>query len=213
MGYPVHKFLEEFKGDDAQLTEIVRALRPRSQPAEPERAITARVEDAYSRGYSEGQEAARARSTVEFEALRADYEARMERTGTLFSDALVDRLVSELHRQIDAVHLSVSGQLAAALLPVMRHVLAEATVRELAGNLAGLLDETDTLTIELRGPQELIDRVTRRLDDMETPAIGREDPRLKCVVEETIELRVIINDTVIETRLMHWIERLAAAVK
>jgi len=208
MGYPVHKFLEEFETEDAQLTNIVRALRSRSTATESERAASARAEEAYARGHDEGRAAAEADHRAELTAMRAGYEERMERSSALFCESLTEKLVSELRRQIDAVHATISDQLVSALLPVLRHVLTEASVRELAGGLGDLLNEAEALTVELRGPQELIDRVIGCLSQSQPPA----EPRIRCVVDETAELRVTANDTVIEARLMDWIKRLTMAV-
>jgi len=213
MGYPAHKFLEEFGTSNDQLSDIVRALRPRIQPADDQRAKVEAAEAAYSRGYEEGRAAAQAAHAAEMADLRSDYEARMEGTSALFSTAVAETLRLELHDQIALVHSSISDQLTTALLPVLRHVLTEATVRELAGSLDDLLGEPGAITAELRGPQDMIDRVTARLRDMDASPTDQGNPRLKCVADETAALRITVNDTVIEARLMEWIKRIAAAVE
>jgi hypothetical protein len=212
MGYPVHKFLEEFEAGDAQLSNIVRSLRKRPEPAEPERVTTARMEEAYSRGYEEGQAVAEANASAQLATLRADYEARLERSRTLFSEALADKLTSDLREQIAAVHASIGDQLVSALLPILRHVLTEACVRDLAHGLDDLLNEGEAITVELRGPKELIDRVANRLGEIASPAAEQAELRFKCIADEASELKVIAKDTIIEARLMNWIQRIEAAV-
>src|SRR5690606_38321449 len=139
--------LEEFKTGEAQLTDIVRSLRARSEPAEPERVAAARMEEAYSRGYEEGQAAAEANASAELAALGADCEARLEQSRALFSEALADRLTSDLRQQIDAVHAAISDQLVSALLPILRRALTEACVHELAHSLDDLLNENEAVTV------------------------------------------------------------------
>jgi hypothetical protein len=212
MGYPVHKFLEEFEAGDAQLTNIVRSLRKRPEPAEPERVTSARMEEAYARGYEEGRAAAEANANAEVASLQADFEARLERSRTLFSEALADKLISDLREQIADVHASIGDQLVSALLPILRHALTEACVRDLAHGLDDLLSEDEAITVELRGPKELIDRVANRLDETTPPIPDQTGPRFKCVVDEASELKVIAKDTIIEARLMNWIRRIEAAV-
>jgi hypothetical protein len=170
------------------------------------------VEEAYSRGYEEGQAAAEANLSTELAALRADCEARLERSRALFCEALADKLASDLRQQIDAVHTSISDQLVSALLPIMRRVLTEASVRELAHGLNDLLSEDDALVVELRGPKELIDRVTHRLGDMDASTGRQTETRFRCILDETSELKMTANDTIIEARLMSWIRRIEAAV-
>jgi len=212
MGYPAHKFLEEFKTGEAQLTDIVRSLRPRSEPAEPERVAAARMEEAYSRGYEEGQAAAEANASAELAALRADCEARLEQSRALFSEALADRLASDLRQQIDAVHAAISDQLVSALLPILRRALTEACVHELAQGLDDLLNENEAVTVELRGPKELIDRVAAQLGKNTQPTAQKAEPQFRCIADEASELRVIADDTIIEARLMNWIRRIEMAV-
>ncbi|MGE0768248.1 MAG: hypothetical protein AB7L90_17470 [Hyphomicrobiaceae bacterium] len=212
MGFPVHKFLEEFAIDGAQ-DQVVHTLRPRTELAEVDKAARARVDEAYSRGFEEGQSATEAHLLAEMATLRSDYDERLERSSAQFCDALAERLTSDLRRQISELHDSLSDQLASALLPVMRHVLTDASIRELAASLGRLLDEHDAMTVEIRGSQELIDRVSRRLHDISTRGDLQETPRFRCVVDDAAELRVTANDTIIEARLMNWIERITMAVE
>lgn len=215
MSFPAHRFLEEFQAQDSQLSNIVRALRSPPTFAESECAIEARIEDAYSQGYNEGQAAAMANLEAQIAALRADYDERLERTKSLYCESLADKLTSNLVRQIEIVQATISDQLVSALLPVMQHVLTEATVRQLTDELGGLLSEANTLTIELQGPKEMVDRIINRLADLNKKNESRpQDPaRFKCIVDEIAEVRITANDTVIEARLTNWIERITAAVE
>jgi len=213
MGYPAYKFLEEFDSQDARLGELIHSLRPRPTPAEAEQSSTRRVEEAYSRGYEDGQSAADAQLSIELAKLHAEYGEQIERSSALFSETLADRLTSQLQTKIAQIHAAISDQLVSALLPVLRHVLAEASVRELASGLDELLNETGVLAVELRGPQELIDRVKSRLVALENQEVAVREPRFKCIVDEAAELSITANDTVIEARLMSWIERITMAVE
>lgn len=211
MGYPVHKFLEDFDDDERALSNIVRSLRPKAEAAASERAIQRRIDEAYARGLEEGRAEAEAQRSTELAILREDCENRLEQSKVVFCDNLTDRLTSELRRQIDNVHASIDQQLVSALLPVLRHVLTEATVKELAHGLNDILAEQDAITVELRGPQELVDRITDTLNRMNE--MPQTNSKLKCVPDETSALSIIANDTVIEARLMSWIQRIAAVVE
>jgi hypothetical protein len=213
MGYPVHNFLEEFGAEDVPADDVVHRFRPRSAPEKAEHVSAERVKEAYSRGYEDGHAAAEAHMRAELDAQRAKYDERMEHLNALFSEKLSEQLTSELRHQIANVHVTISDQLVAALLPVMRHVLTEASVRELIDKLGRFLNETGALAVELRGPADLIERVSNRLVDMEKQGMLREVPSIKCIVDETAELRVTANDTVIESRVMDWIDRIKAAVE
>lgn len=213
MGYPVHKFLEEFDAEHAQAGDFTERRWPPPKPTQAEAASTERADAAYTRGYEAGKSSAEARLSAELAALHAEHAESMERSRALLGDGLAEKLASELRRQIAAVHVSVSDQIVSALLPLMHRVLTEASMRELAEELGQFLNEAGALTVELRGPQELMERVRRRLTEMERQGMLREEPRLKCVVDEVAELRATANDTVIEARVMDWIRRISAAVE
>jgi hypothetical protein len=214
MGQPVHRFLEEFATEDALIApSTVYPFRPRlaAPPPEPPLAV-ARMAEAYAKGYEEGRSEARAQAEAEVAALRADFGVQLEQTMSKFSDRLGDNLAAQLASQIERLFAAMADQVALALHPIMRHVLTETSIREIAESLRTLTQEGGAITVEISGPQELVDRVWRRYGESQALRGGVAMPEVRFVIDDAIDVRARVNDTVIESRLMEWVARIAEAV-
>ena len=218
MRHPVHKFLEEFASDEPAAEPVVLQLRPRAgKPPAPavaaaEAAATSRAEEAHSRGYEDGRAAGRAEAETELAALIADAEQRSAETRRLFAETVATDLATGLRRGLDRLHETLEAQVAAALLPVLRHFMAETAIRELAAAMRDLARDGNAATVELTGPQELVERVWHCYGDLERDAPTGVTPVVRFTEGAEAEIRVTANGTAIETRLNAWCLRLTEAV-
>lgn len=212
MGQPVHKFLEEFPADGTRAeAPVVQQLRPRlvAQPPEPS-TMVGRIADAYAKGYEEGQARTKAEAHAELDAVHCFYRRELDELTGRLSDKLADELTSQLRGQLSRMQNAIADQAASALVPVLQHALTEASVRELADGLSDLTRDGGAFAIELRGPKDLLDRVwSRYLEKMEL--LGSDGPQVRFAIEDMAEVRVVVNDAVIESRLMEWVARIAEA--
>jgi hypothetical protein len=214
MGQPVHKFLEEFPSEGAQPpATIVHRLRPRAVTApQTTSPMGARLAEAYAKGFEEGQAVARTQAESELAALRADVESRLEEAKGLFSQAVTAQLTGQLHHRMEQLHAVLADQVGSALVPVLRHALTEASIRELADAMRRLARDGDAVTITLSGPEELVEQVWRRYRKLEGGQHADFAPEVRFIHDPTAEIRVSVNDAVIESRLMEWIARISEAV-
>jgi hypothetical protein len=222
MGIPVHKILEEFASEEPnQPAATVHPLRlrvtppPSAQPAQPAPAVPdssiGRMAEAYAKGYEEGRSVAQAEARAELAAVEAGHREQLEQTMAQFSERLADELSAGLGRQMAHLNATLSDQTVSALLPVLRHALTEASIRELADGLAMLTREAGAVTVELSGPQQLVDRVWQLYREREKLE-PNEGPQVRFRIDESAELRVSADETLIESRLMEWMARIAEAV-
>lgn len=214
MGQPVHKYLEEFPSDDPQPPDwIVHRLRLRVASAPPAASpMGGRLGEVYARGLEEGQVAGRAQVESDLAALQADYEHRLEKAKSVFSQTVAEQLSGELRHRVEMLHSTLAEQVVSALLPVLRHTLTEATIRELADGLRMLVGDGEAVSIELSGPEELVERVWHRYCELEGGQRTGPTPEVRFSHGATTEVRMSVNDAVIELRLMEWIARIVEAV-
>ncbi|MFM9938884.1 MAG: hypothetical protein ACKVP7_05245 [Hyphomicrobiaceae bacterium] len=209
MRQPAHRFLEEFSTDEqAPPSPIVLPLRRRAEAMQPP-PPPERPSDAYAKGYLEGQAVGRSQVEGELAALVADCEQRLEDAKRMFSEAVAHTLTAELDRQLAHMHATIEDQVLAVLSPVLRHLLTDAAIRELTAALRHLARDGEALTIELTGPEDLIQRVWRRYCELEPSQPGGMAPVVRFQPSESPQIRANVNGTLIESRLAEWITRIS----
>lgn len=209
MGQPVHRFLEEFAGDEGHTASVVHSLRPRivNRIAAPD-PIAAQLQEAYERGREDGATALRAETEARIAELAADAEIQIEATRSAFAQTVAERLARDLQAGLAHTGAVISEHVAAVLLPLLRDRLAEAAVREFAAELRVMVEDSGAIAVDLSGPDELVHRLLRLLSAADTWKL-----EIRRAPGTDAELRVVLADTVIETRLADWLGRIEAAVR
>jgi hypothetical protein len=212
MRKPAHAFLEEFPSDRSPAAKsTVLSLRPRALPApsEPDPAL-ARVGEAYARGYEEGRSAARKEGETRIAGIEAGHQVQLEAARRQFSHAIVAELSDKLRARMEELDAMLADQAVAALLPLLRHALTAASVREMAEGLSAITRDKGAVVVELSGPKDLIELVWERYRELTCGQKPGRDVRFR--IAETVEMRAVVDETVIEARLMEWVARIMEAV-
>lgn len=214
MGQPVHRFLEEFGGDEGHSPAIVRRLLPKfaERPAGPNQ-FAIELEAAYTRGREDGEAAVRTAAQAEIAELRADCQRWIETTKNTFAEQVADRLALDLQTGLAHAASAISAHVATILLPLLRDRLAEAAVTAFAAQLRAIVDGSDAITITLSGPDELVRHILPRLEAEGTWRRPGGAPQIHCVAGDGTELRVVFDQTVIESRLVEWLGRIEEATR
>jgi hypothetical protein len=214
MRQPVYRFLEEFASSDAApVDRAVLQLRPRVQsPTAAQSMAAAQLGEAYARGYEEGRATVRTEVEGEIVALVSSCEQQLETARRTFAQTVAAGLVDGLHRRLDEMHAAIEEHVLAVLLPVLGHALTEAAVRDIAAGVRGLAKDGGAVRVELSGPQELIELVSRRFGEI--AGDGREwiAPPIKLRPAATAEISAEIDGTVIQSRLAEWTARIREAI-
>ena len=213
MRQPAHKFLQEFSIDEADWPQpVVLQLKPR-EAVEPQQVsgASARIGEAYAKGYEEGRSSARAEAETEIAQLTAAFELRIEEIKSIFSRDVAKMLSTELRRHLDEIHATLEDQVVNAMLPTLRHALSERSIREMAMALRDLAKDSDAVVIELEGPDDLVEQVWARFRELDQ---GRssDEPIVRFNPGQATELRASVNGTTIESRLFDWMRKLEEAV-
>lgn len=210
MGRPAYVVLEEFAVEDQPVPIIVSARRSRTKTADEQDPTAALVKEAYERGLADGEAAARTVADQRIFQMELDCETRIATIRDELSKDLVERILDGLNGGIESARRKLASQIADVLLPVMRRSITESTIFALAEELASVIQSDDALHVQLKGPDNIINVVFEAL----SARLGKESSllaRLTMVPTGDTEMRIEYNTTVIESRLMEWLERLEEA--
>jgi len=214
MRQPAHKFLQEYPIDDGErLPPVMLDLKPRhSSDPPPAASSSARIGEAYARGYEEGKASARAATDAEIAELTAAFDQQIEEVKTAFSRDVAKKLSIELQQQLEEIHQALEGQVVAALLPMLRHSLSESVVRQLAEALRDLAKGSEAVTVELSGPEDVIDQVCARVREFD-PGRAADEHIMRIPTGGAIEIQASVNGTLIESRLENWSRKFEEALR
>jgi hypothetical protein len=179
-----------------------RTIREPAPPADDPAKLLA---DAHDRGFRDGAAAARA----EFEQLRADdaaaHELRLVEERQRWSEQESDRLATEIAAGLQRIEAELATGVARALAPFVAEQVRRTAVDELSQTLTALLADGGARTMVVHGPRDLVERLRPKLA-----------PYAASVQFETTaaaDILVTTGETIVETQITAWLDRLAAAVE
>ncbi len=213
MTRPIHHFLKEFpSGDEPPVAPPAKSdltydavVAPPSPPAPDVTAI--RIEEAYQRGLTAGRALERQEMEAQATVLSVDFERRLEETHRRFSAALAERLASELRAGVDGARLTISSHVATALVPFLRAGVTQAAVQSFVAELGDMVEMGDGMAVDITCPRELLEPLREALGEAMAKR-GAPPGSVRCIPGDTSEIRVSLENTVLETRLADWLARL-----
>jgi hypothetical protein len=233
MARPIHHFLKEFAtGEEAQPAPTpgsspglaagppkkapvkAPALKaaPTSAPEPAADVLSSRLQESYQQGVAEGRSQERHEIDRQTAELSIDFERRLEEARSGFSNALAGQVADEVRNGIERARLEISTHVATALLPILRAGVTRAAITSFVAELGEMVELTEGIAIDVACPRELVELVREALGE----AMGRRGAppgSVRCLPGDTIEVRVKVNDTVIETRLADWLSRLDGVLR
>lgn len=189
---PLARFLVDFGTGGDRAADGVQA----------ETSASARAAESHARGFAEGKAAAEAEFAARFEAQQQDFERRiaMARQGWVAAEG--NALGEALQRAVKELETRLAETTARVLRPFLETKIREAAVGELVTTIEAVLARDKAARVEIAGPEDLLDVVRARLAD-KVPATF--------VSSEAGDIRVIIDQTILETRLGAWMAAIEEA--
>lgn len=182
--------------------------QPQSQPQlqspppapEPEAPPVNLLDDAYRRGHAAG--VAEGDAKVAEERVRSAIRLGEERAK--WSDQQATAIVNGFEAACREIETNIASSVARILLPFLADAVRDKAIGSLVEQVAALTGNSPVPVFKVTGPSELLDLVRTQLDASKRPSIAYE-------AAETLEVRVVADQTVIETQISAWSERLKDA--
>lgn len=199
---PLARFLVEFSaegdvapGRGAKAAEA--AVRGNDETA-------ARIADAMVRGRDEGRAAAEAEFQAKREAQQGHFEQQLaskrhewvEQEGTV----LAERMLAAI-RDMES---RISGSVAHILQPFLAAQVRGQAVSELAVVIEGMVSKDQGAALAVSGPDDLISVLQQKLAGTRA--------NVTFSSSDTPEVQVVVDQTILQTRLDAWMARIAEAV-
>ena len=212
-GQPAHRYLEEFPSEIVPPLTSLLGLRPRVADLPSPAQITARLAEAFERGVAEGRSVERGLADNELARVALEYDAQIEDIRNNFAQSLIERLALELRDGLARERDVLGSRLAGVLVPVLKRVLTEASIRDFSGELSLLLGSSGDAIAELTGPEELLNRITVCLEECAGAQTAEWSRRIRLAPSPSTEVRVQLGNSIIEMRLTEWLARIEEAVR
>jgi F0F1-type ATP synthase membrane subunit b/b' len=206
MAAPLAQYLADF-GSSLKPGEAPQG-RGRAPAIQPLRAIiespVEKIEEALARGREQGAAAARA----EYEAKLAEERARAAAALAEARRAWVaeegETLAAKLSVSMRELTTMLADSLARILRPFLVDALRQQVVDGLLEKLGVLLAHDRDIVLRISGPQDLLDSLREKL--------GSFPASIDYIPTDDADVRVVANQTVIETQLQAWFQRIGAGL-
>jgi flagellar biosynthesis/type III secretory pathway protein FliH len=199
MPLPAAAHLIEFPLTPKSGCEPMAASAQASFGQEIETGSVDQIADAFARGREEGLAAGRADYAARLDEERAASEARLADERAAWSSQEGARLGDAITAAFQSLEASVGDAVAAILSPVLEEGLRRRAVDELAENLKRLMASGQRI-LRVSGPEDLLQALRARLGaDMSAVAFES---------AQDIDMRVVAEQTTIETQLKDWMPRI-----
>ncbi|MGM4875730.1 hypothetical protein AB7645_31385 [Bradyrhizobium sp. 956_D2_N1_5] len=158
------------------------------------------LEDAYRRGHAAGVAEGDAR--IAEERVRSAIWLGEERAK--WSDQQAATIVGGFETACREIETNIASSVARILLPFLADAVRDKAIGSLVEQIAALTGNSPVPVFKITGPGELLDLVRSQLQTARRTGIEYE-------AAETFEVRVVADQTVIETQIAAWSERLNEA--
>jgi hypothetical protein len=158
------------------------------------------LDDAYRRGFSAGVAEGEAKLAEE----RVRSAIRLGEERAKWSDQQAVAIVNGFTAACRELETNIAGSVARILQPFLTEAVRDKAVAALVEQITALTANAPMPVFRISGPGDLIDLVRAQLNASRRTGIEYE-------VTDTTEIRVVADQTVIETQMSAWIERLKDA--
>lgn len=158
------------------------------------------LDDAYRRGHAAGVAEGDAKLAEE----RVRSAIRLGEERAKWSDQQAAAIVSGFEAACREIETNIASSVARILLPFLTDAVRDKAIGSLVEQIAALTGSSSVPAFKVTGPSELLDLVKTQLEASRRTGIAYE-------AAETLEVRVVADQTVIETQISAWSERLKDA--
>lgn len=158
------------------------------------------LDDAYRRGHAAGVAEGEAKLAEE----RVRSAIRLGEERAKWSDQQAVAIVSGFEAACREIETNIASSVARILLPFLTEAVRDKAIGSLVEQVAVLTGNSPVPVFKVTGPSELLDLVKTQLEASRRTGIAYE-------AADIAEVRVVVDQTVIETQISAWSERLKEA--
>jgi hypothetical protein len=136
----------------------------------------------------------------------AEHERLLEERERQFAETTGGVLLGQLSDGLARIESVLGGHVARVLARFLDHAVRERALAELSETVAALMVGGGAVQAKIVGPEPLVSRLRELLDAAATASI-------ECAVGAKPEVTVTIDDTIIETQIAAWMERVRTAIE
>lgn len=166
----------------------------------PEAAPVNLLEDAYRRGHTAGLAEGEAKLAEE----RVRSAIRLGEERAKWSDQQAVAIVNGFDAACREIESNIASSVARILLPFLADAVRDKAIGSLVEQISALTSNSPVPAFRVTGPSELIDLVRTQLN-----LAGRSGVEYQSA--DTVEVRVLADQTKIETQISTWMDRLNEA--
>lgn len=206
MAHALSRYLTEFQLDPADDERAPRVGRPvPARATEPLVDMDELIRAAEERIRRQMQESHRQEleAVTSLERKRAEENLAAERRR--WSESEAERLAEQFSTAFQDLEKSVASSVARILVPFLTEAWKEQVLAELETTLRALLTDKQHAHLRVSGPEDILATLSSRLEGYGSA--------IEFAVNSEPDVKVLANDTIIETQLNAWASRLAEAVK
>lgn len=175
--------------------------QPQVQPAPAAETPPANLlEDAYRRGHTAGVAEGEAKLAEE----RVRSAIRLGEERAKWSDQQAVAIVNGFDAACREIESNIASSVARILLPFLAEAVRDKAIGSLVEQISALTSNSPVPAFRVTGPSELIDLVRTQLN-----LAGRAGVEYQSA--DTVEVRVLADQTTIETQISTWMDRLNEA--
>lgn len=199
---PVAHYLREFgpEGDTGKPPR--NGFGRTSGPSEAELAAR-RIEEAHAKGLEEGKAAVKAEFSAKLEHHRSLMEQRLVEERQAWVAGEAEQTIARLEAGLRDMETQIADAVARILKPFLAAEVHRQAVTEIAALVRSLVSSREGMKLEISGPGDLLDALRDRLNGTATG--------ITFVPGQGIELRVVADNTVLETCIGAWMARIEEA--
>jgi hypothetical protein len=177
-----------------------RQPEPQSQAPKADTPSVNLLDDAYRRGHAAGLAEGETRLAEE----RVRSAIRLGEERSKWSDQQAVAIVNGVTAACREIETNIASSVARILLPFLADAVRDKAIEALVEQIAALTSNSSEPAFRVTGPSDLIDLVKVQLDAANRSGIEYQ-------AADTAEVRVVADQTTIETQISTWVDRLKEA--
>ncbi len=200
VAWPQHEAKEAETLERRRNSPLLRRLEAEKDRSEPKSGASQRLEQGRLHAFEEGRASARKELEEERARMRADFDAEIAKARAGWAAEEGEKFAAAHRAAIKSFETRCAQLVADILRPFLSRLAIGRVTDSLVENLEILFSTRNQSVFEISGPEDILDALRQRL--AESGAAIAYKPN------EEIDIRVCVDDTIIETQLGAWMTAL-----